>query len=175
MTTCIDINNSGTENQPLHENQEQTTQDVQEAPVDTDVEHVAMSLLEHHENESKGPSNMKSFNIEPAYQNTIENPYKETTVTLPHLVKKMPEEQLLPRPWRTFNQVVCLSYISILFCMCIGVFANRYAWRAKLQNGKGLYGLAQKWSRRAVYASYTAFVVGLIIIIIVPLTATNTI
>ncbi|XP_069133961.1 uncharacterized protein [Argopecten irradians] len=173
MTTCIDPNMSGMENQPLHENQEQTTTDVPVPPADADHEHVAMSLLEHRED--NGAPVVQTYNIEPAYQNTLENPYKETTITLPHLVKKVPEEELLPRPYRTFNQVVLLSYVSVLCCMCVGVLANRYAWRAKLQNGKGLYGLAQKWSRRAIYGSYLAFGLGFIIIILIILIATGTI
>ncbi|XP_060065133.1 uncharacterized protein LOC132545465 [Ylistrum balloti] len=159
MTTHINVNDGGTENSKT---QEQTSKEVPEAPVVTSQDQVAVSLLEQHDDD-KGAPVVMTYNIEPAYQNTLSNPYKETTITLPHLVKKVPPRELLPRPYRTFNQVLALSYVSIVCCLFIGMFANRYAWRAKIQNGKGLYALAKKWARIAVYVSYVAFVCGILI------------
>ncbi|XP_069134000.1 uncharacterized protein [Argopecten irradians] len=148
------------------EKQEKTIQESM-APASADNEHVAISLLEDHE-DKKGPA-VESFTINPVDQNTAKNPYRETTVTLPHLVKKVPQRDLLPRPYRSFNQVICLTYTSAIFCLFSGLLANRWAWRAKLQNGKGLYTLAKKWARYAVYLSYASFVMGVIIIVSVTL------
>ncbi|XP_033741531.1 uncharacterized protein LOC117328202 [Pecten maximus] len=152
--------------------QEQTTKDVPVtvAPVGTDSEHVAISLLEGHET-SKGPV-VESWTIEPV--NTEKNPNKEATITMPHLVKKIPQKELLPRPYRTFNQVVVMTYASAICCLFVGLLANRWAWHAKLQNEKGLYGLAKKWARRAVYVSYVAVVLGVIIITSITLNETLT-
>lgn len=152
------------EKQPLHENQELNKSN------DTDQNQVIVSLLENHD-EHHAPE-VPSYAMEPAYQNTLENPYRETTVTVPHLIRKVPEEDLTPRPFKSFNQILIFTYISIIFCMCIGAYANKNAWKAKIHLGKGLYGLAQKRATRAVYCSYVSIVTGFLIFIIVILAVT---
>lgn len=133
----------------------------------TDDKHVAISLVEDH-NVNNGPV-VATYAINPADQNTVKNPRKETTVTLPHLVRKVPQKDLLPRPFTSFNQVLLLSYISTIFCLFSGLLANQWAWRAKLRNGKGFYTLAERWGRRAVYASYVSIVMGTIIAVSISL------
>lgn len=158
--------NSVVERQPLHANQEEEEHTENGRP-NGNTETV-VSLIEHHPEETnKNQSKIPSYAIDPAYQNTMENPYRETTVTLPHLVRKVPSCDLTPQPWHSFNQVLILSYISIVFCCCIGVFANRNAWKAKTLRGKGLYGVAQKRAKMSVYCSYAGVGVGILIIIIV--------
>ena len=152
-----------TEMEPLNENQESPAQT---KPNEDRAEQVELSLLLETRPTQKDSNAVHTYAIESAYGNTTENPYRETTVTVPHLVKKVPEDDLTPRPWKTFNQVLCVSYISVIFCLCIGAYANREAWKAKLYNGKGLYGLAQKRAKRAVIVSYLAVVVGFIYVII---------
>ncbi|KAK3098294.1 hypothetical protein FSP39_018039 [Pinctada imbricata] len=174
--SCTAPNDSVTE--PLHQNAESTdtAQDGGEKPAIDDAEQVSVSLLVENRPVSSAQqqngTKIKSYAIEPQYQNTMENPYRETTVTVPHLVKKVPQDDLTPRPWKTFNQILLLSYISIVFCMCFGVFANRDAWKAKLYNGKGLYGLAQKRARRAAILSYVSIGAGFLIIFIVIIACT---
>lgn len=152
------------EKQPLHENQELNR------TAETDQNQVIVSLLESHE-ENHAPE-IPSYAIEPAYQNTLQNPYRETTVTVPHLIRKVPEEDLTPRPFKSFNQILIFTYLSVIFCMCIGAYANKNAWKAKIHLGKGLYGLAQKRATRAVYMSYVSFVSGILIFIIIILAVT---
>lgn len=152
------------ETEPLQLNEE-TPSDTK--PNHEDAEQVELSLLIENQQASQSKNNaVKSYAIDPTYHNTSENPYRETTVTLPHMVKKVPEDDLTPRPWKTFNQILVLSYVSVVFCLCFGVFANREAWKAKLYNGKGLYGLAQKRARRAALVSYIAVGSGLFLIIL---------
>lgn len=151
--------------QPLHINQ-----DVNKT-AETDQNQVIVSLLENHEdNHNQNAPEVTSYSIEPQYQNTLENPYRETTITVPHLVRKVPEEDLTPKPFKSFNQIIIFSYISVIFCLFIGAYANKNAWKAKIHMGKGLYGLAQKRATRAVYCSYASFVAGLIIVLICILT-----
>lgn len=161
------------EREPLQLNQESPAQT---KPNQEDHEQLELSLLiENKAAQNDNTNVLQSFAIDDAYRNTAENPYRETTMTVPHLVKKVPEEDLTPRPWKTFNQILCFSYLSVVFCIGLGVYANREAWKAKLLNGKGLYGLAQQRARRAVIVSYTAIVVGILLIVFISLAATETI
>jgi hypothetical protein len=161
-----DLDNN-VEKQPLHENQELNKSNC-------DQNQVIVSLLENHEEHQYDDHSPKipSYCIEPAYQNTLQNPYRETTITVPHLIRKVPEEDLTPRPFKSFNQILIFTYISVIFCMCIGAYANKNAWKAKIHLGKGLYGLAQKRATRAVYCSYVSFVAGVLIFIIIILAVT---
>lgn len=153
------------EEQPLHVNQEMNK------TADTDQNQVIVSLLESHEdNHNNHAPEVVSYSIEPQYQNTLQNPYRETTITVPHMVRKVPEEDLTPKPFKSFNQIIIFSYISVIFCLFIGAYANKNAWKAKIHMGKGLYGLAQKLATRAVYCSYASIVAGLIIVLICILT-----
>ncbi|XP_061176437.1 uncharacterized protein LOC133185316 [Saccostrea echinata] len=158
------------EREPLQLNQETPAET---KPNHDDAEQVELSLLIENQAPKSNGKNVSSYAIDPAYQNTTENPYRETTVTVPHLVKKVPEDDLTPPPWKTFNQILIMSYVSVFFCLCIGVFANREAWKAKMYNGKGLYGLAQKRAKRAVIISYIAVGGGFIMILLIILAVTG--
>lgn len=139
-----------------------------------DQNQVALSMVENHEN-VKNSDNPKSpdvitFSIESQYQNTSKNPYKESTATVPHLIRKVPESSLTPKPFTSFNQVIIFSYISVLFFIIIGAFAAKDAMKAKIQMGKGLYVLAKERARRAVILSYISIASGVIVVLIVVLT-----
>ena len=157
--------------EPLHQAAEPTDshKEATEKQAIDDPEQVSVSLLVPNNpptSETNG-SKPQSYVSDPAYQKTLENPYRETTVMDPHQIRKVPQDDLIPKPWKTFNQILILSYISIVFCLCGGIFANRDAWKAKLYNGKGLYGLAQKRARRAVIVSYVSIAIGVLILLIV--------
>jgi len=76
-----DLDNN-VEKQPLHENQELNKSNC-------DQNQVIVSLLENHEEHQYDDHSPKipSYCIEPAYQNTLQNPYRETTITVPHLIR----------------------------------------------------------------------------------------
>lgn len=70
---------------------------------------------------------------------TDENSVHASTTTLPRLVRKVPSVELLPTGWKSTDCLLIASYISVLLCLVTGVFANKYAWRAKRNRGRGLY------------------------------------
>ncbi|XP_061177186.1 uncharacterized protein LOC133185910 [Saccostrea echinata] len=127
-----------------------------------DPKHIDVSLVNQNQAAKSKDKKITSYEIEASK----ENPH---TMTLPHLVRKVPESDLTPRPWKTFNQILCLSYISVLFFFPIGAFANKYAWKAIRTYRKGLYVLAKKWAKPAVILSYIAVLVGCIVITIIVL------
>lgn len=131
-----------------------------------DPAHVDVSLVIQKQTAKDKDQKIPSYEIESQFKNAKENPH---TMTLPRLVRKVPESDLTPRPWTKFIQILCLSYISVLFFPLLGVFANRYAWKANRANEKGLYDLAKKWAKLAVILSYVAFGLGCITITIIVL------
>lgn len=108
-----------------------------------------------------------SYVIDEVNKNTVDNPYKESTITLPHLIRRVDSRELTPKPFTSFNQILIISYISILFFPFFGAIANMYAWKAKLKRGKGLYALAKRQAKLAVYWSLGSFASGLAVLIIV--------
>ncbi|KAL3883209.1 hypothetical protein ACJMK2_029499 [Sinanodonta woodiana] len=160
------------ERQPLHNNTEEQDADHEidhTANNNSEIKHAAKSLIEHHQGELTENEVVMSYSMEPAFHNTLENPYRETTITVPHYVKRVPSCDLTPAPYKSFNQVIVLSYLSTIFCCCIGAFAAKLALKAKLHQAKGLYGLAQRDSKRAVLLSYISFATGMAIALIIVL------
>lgn len=156
------------ERQPLHENfsDNEGIEDPGNPPEPVDP--VVDSLIEKRpEPGDENKTKTRSYAVDPCFQNTSENPYRETTVTVPHLIRRVPSSDLVPMGWRSINRVIIGTYISIVFCCITGALANRYAWKAKRYQSKGLYGLVQRDSRRAVILIYTSIGLGITILIIV--------
>lgn len=153
-----------------HENQEVDKTNV---TMDTDQNQVVLSMVEKQDNVANAPQKsgeLPSYAIESQYQNTAKNPYKETTSVVPHLIRKVPENTLTPKPFTSFNQVIVFSYISVLFFIFIGAFAAKDAMKAKIYMGKGLYQLATERAKRAVILSCISYVLCPIVVLIVILT-----
>ncbi|KAK6194865.1 hypothetical protein SNE40_000403 [Patella caerulea] len=106
---------------------------------------------------------VESFSMEPHIQNTEKNRHVESNTILPYLVRRMDSEELLPRPWKSTNQIIIVSYISILFCCFIGAAANHYAWKAKKTNNESRYHETKKFANNSVKWIYSAFACGIII------------
>ena len=182
MTSCMDPNNTSiVETEPLHENQEELSQETIPKHGSNGEE---IAMLQINQSNGGGGDNHTivacqqdpKFSMDKVYATTMENPYRETTVTVQTLKDKtVPQGEITPKPFKTFNQILLLTYLSIACCFCFGIVANRFAWKAKIHHGKGLYGLAQKRAKRALYFSYAALGLGFIIIIFIILGATHTI
>ena len=125
------------------------------------------SLIDQNTPSGGGPDDMRCFSIEPVFQNTLDNPYRETTVSVPHMVRRVPSSEMLPRPWKHLQWILIGSYISCVLCLFSGALAFHYARKAKKHQSKGLYGLMQRDSRFAVWLIYVSFVVGILLIIII--------
>lgn len=108
-----------------------------------------------------------SYAIDEVNKNTEYNPYKESTITVPHLIRRVNSRELIPKPFTSFTQLLVISYISILFFPFFGAIANMYAWKAKIERGKGLYTLAKRRARLALYWSLGSFASGLAVLTIV--------
>ncbi|XP_062579136.1 uncharacterized protein LOC134241058 [Saccostrea cucullata] len=146
----------------LEEGREKESPTTEPQSSQADPKHVNVSLVKQNQAAKSKDQKITSYEI----QASKENPH---TMTLPHLVRKVPESDLTPRPWTTFNQILCLSYISVLFFFPIGAFANKYAWKAIRTYRKGLYVLAKKWAKPAIILSYIAVLVGCIVITVIVL------
>lgn len=155
------------ERQPLHASLDDTTPYPGNHQDTSELDPSIAALIERRKIPPNSEGAPISFAIDPVFQNTAENPYRETTVTVPHLVRRVPSCDLVPKPWTSFRCVIIGSYISVLFCLFTGAAANKYAWRAKQQQSKGLYGLAQRDSRYAVILIYISIALGLVIAIII--------
>ncbi|KAL5010306.1 hypothetical protein ScPMuIL_012611 [Solemya velum] len=155
------------ERQPLHKSQDETDA-VADCAVNNDQDHVVVSLIERKPGESHKEPEAVSFSVDPVFQNTQENPYKETTITVPS-DRRVPTSNLVPKPWKNFNQILIMTYVSIVFFIFTGAFANKYAWKAKMHHSKGLYGLAQRDIKYAVTCGYVSFTIGfLLFFVIIP-------
>ncbi|KAK6172796.1 hypothetical protein SNE40_016384 [Patella caerulea] len=100
---------------------------------------------------------VESYSMDPYIKNTKEDKNLESNTILPYLVRKVDSKELLPRPWTSTNQLLIASYISVLCCCFIGVFANRYAWKAKSYNNRSRYHEAKQYARKSVKWMYAAF------------------
>ncbi|CAL1538372.1 unnamed protein product [Lymnaea stagnalis] len=133
-------------------------------------EQVSVSLI------GSGPSrgdrkNGYSTYSDPDFENNSENPYKDTTESDINL-RHIPIGDLVPRPWKTFEQVMVAAYVSIIFCIITGLLAVRYARRGKRHQSKGLMGMAQRDLKLAVWCIYASVALGvLIFLIIIPIAA----
>ncbi|CAE1249838.1 unnamed protein product [Acanthosepion pharaonis] len=163
-----DNGNHSSERQPLHKEIHDDT----DFSNDLNVHNGAMSvdvtsLIDQNTPSSSVPDDMRSFSIEPVFQNTLDNPYRETTVSVPHMVRRVPSSEMLPRPWKHLQWILIASYISLFLCIPSGALAYHYATKAMKHHSKGLYGLMQRDSRFAVWLIYASFVMGILLIIII--------
>ncbi|KAK6987036.1 hypothetical protein BgiMline_016711 [Biomphalaria glabrata] len=108
---------------------------------------------------------------EPDFENSSENPYRDTTESDINL-RHIPLGDLVPRPWKTFEQVMIASYVSVVFFIVTGLFAVRYARRGKRHQSKGLMGMAQRDLKMAVWCVYASIAFGVLIyFLIIPIVA----
>ncbi|XP_013418525.1 uncharacterized protein LOC106179447 isoform X1 [Lingula anatina] len=146
----------GVDSTPTHnENTAQLTKAREAGEVDEN-EIVVMEA----EEEEPGPA---TFAIEPGFRNTPDNPCRESTITVPHLVRKVASEELVPKGWKSLNRVLIVTYISYLFCPFIACAANAWVWKAIRAREKGVYARTQEYSRMAVIAVYVAIPLGVVI------------
>ncbi|GFS02122.1 hypothetical protein ElyMa_006437700 [Elysia marginata] len=100
-----------------------------------------------------------------------ENPYRDTTESDINL-RQFALGDLVPRPWKTFEQVMIASYVSVVFNIITGLLAVRYARRGKRHQSKGLMGMAQKDLKYAVWCIYASVALGILLFfIIIPIAA----
>ena len=100
-----------------------------------------------------------------------ENPYRDTTESDINL-RQFALGDLVPRPWKTFEQVMIASYVSVIFNIITGLLAVRYARRGKRHQSKGLMGMAQKDLKYAVWCIYASVALGILLFfIIIPIAA----
>ena len=154
------------ERQPLHEGQEEPDRS-SEPPPTNDANQTGQSLIRHVD-ETADNDMVSPYQIDPALvSNAYENPYKETTDTTQNFIRRVPSADLVPSPYKKFNHVIILSVIGAVFCFVTGIFAIRLARAAKTHHSKGLYGLAQRDSKKAVIISYLGIVISVLIVIVV--------
>lgn len=139
---------------------------------DVEINPAAASLIENHGNreQTRGAhvGVINTYTIDSCFQNTSENPYRETTVTVPHLLRKVPSEDLVPTGWKTINRIIVASYLSMFCCLLTGIIANHYAWEAKTDRSRGLYTLVQRQTKAAVTLIYVSVAIGAVLIIVIP-------
>ncbi|XP_005101424.1 uncharacterized protein LOC101847735 [Aplysia californica] len=111
--------------------------------------------------------NLPTFSVVEHEKNTSANPRKEDTFALPHLVRRIDSAEVLPKPFKSTNQLICAAFSSIICCIVIGAFAAKYAMKAKIQRNKGTYSSAQVSAKRAFYLVIAAVVCGILIVTIV--------
>lgn len=123
------------------------------------------SLIRHTddtpENDLVSPYNVDATRVTDAY----ENPYRETTDTTQNFIRRVPSSDLVPAPYKKFNHVIILSVIATVFFFFVGVFAIRLARNAKAHHSKGLYGLAQRDSKKSAILSYLSLTLGFLSIV----------
>ncbi|KAH3727907.1 hypothetical protein DPMN_053853 [Dreissena polymorpha] len=94
-----------------------------------------------------------------------ENPYRETTDNNQTLKLRVPSSDLVPKPYKKFSHVLILAIVGAALFVFVGVFAVRLARNAKVHHSKGLYGLAQRDSKKSVILSYLSLTLGFLLII----------
>ncbi|KAK6194867.1 hypothetical protein SNE40_000405 [Patella caerulea] len=120
--------------------------------------------------EEKG---VESYSMDPYIKNTSENKNLEANTILPYLVRRRNSEELLPRPWKSVNQLIIVSYVSAVLCCFLGVVANHFAWRAKKTKNENRYHETKKFGKRSVIFIYLAFAGFLTMCIYIPIIILN--
>lgn len=140
--------------------------------IDHPSSQVSSSSLIHSESAQRDPKNGYSTYSDSDLHSLSDNPYKDTTESDINL-RQLPLGDLIPRPWKTFEQVMLASYISAVIFLFTGLFAVRYARRGRRHQSKGLMGMAQKDLRLAVRLIYASAALGFILFfIVIPIAAT---
>lgn len=103
---------------------------------------------------------------DPDFDNNSENPYRDTTESDIN-IRHIPLADLVPRPWKTFEQVMIASYVSIVLFLITGLLAVRYARNGKRHQTKGLMGMAQKDLKMAVWFIYASVALGILLYLII--------
>nr|KAG5707767.1 hypothetical protein BaRGS_015927 [Batillaria attramentaria] len=121
-------------------------------PAKDDVEaciadHTDVSAYVETSHNEKTDQHFLAFAVEEHQQNTADNPHREGTSLAPILVRRADSEELLPRPLKSMNQLVGLSYLSFLCCLVCAAYAVDKSWRAKLKRNDGLLSSASDEAR----------------------------
>lgn len=163
------------ERQPLHEGQEEPDRCSDPlSPPSGDANQTGQSLIRHVEDTNENDM-VSPYHIDPALvSNAYENPYKETTDTTQNFIRRVPSADLVPSPYKKFNHIIILSIVSTIFFFVTGIFAIKLARAAKTHHSKGLYGLAQRDSKKAAILSYLSFTLGVLLIIAIIIIAEST-
>ncbi|GAB1610884.1 uncharacterized protein LOC115215703 [Argonauta hians] len=125
------------------------------------------SLIDQHTPSGTGPEDMRAFSIEPVFMNTSDNPYRETTVSVPHMVRRVPSAEMLPRPWKHLQWVLIATCISFVFFFPTAIVAYHYVQKTLKHQSKGLYGLMQRDGKFAVWFVYISFAAGILLWVII--------
>ena len=136
-----------------------------------DPNQTGQSLIRHVD-ETADSDLVSPYSRDPtALNDAYENPYKETTDTSQSFIRRVPSSDLVPAPFKKFNHVLILSVVGAVFFIFTGLFAVRLARNAKMQHSKGLYGLAQRDSKKSTILSYLSIFLGVLMIIIIVIVA----
>ena len=71
-------------------------------------------------------------------------------------------QELLPRPFKSMNQLLCWSYLSMLCCCGFAVYAVEHAWEAKQKRNDGVFTASVKEAKTACLCMKLALGVGLV-------------
>ncbi|KAH9504696.1 hypothetical protein Btru_062590 [Bulinus truncatus] len=124
---------SRSDHQPLPQSDESAP----DFDVPAEPEQVSVSLIG---SGTRGTDRKNGYSTysEPDFENSSENPYRDTTESDINL-RHIPLGDLVPRPWKTFEQVMIASYVSLVFFIITGLMAVRYARRGKRHQSKDVY------------------------------------
>ena len=149
-----------------YQNQNPVTND---SDSQTEKRRIVESLIENRQGQTDHDTHeIASFVIDESFKNTEDNRNREATVTVPFLVRKTSSRNLVPRPWKSITQLIIVSYVSFLFCVITGAYANHYAWEAQRNRELGLLSEAKKFAYSSAYCIYISFVIGALLIVIIP-------
>ncbi|XP_041354462.1 uncharacterized protein LOC121372236 [Gigantopelta aegis] len=127
------------------------------------------SYIEHkREQTATDKQEVDSFVIAEGFKNTEDNRHREATVTVPFLVRKTASRNLVPSPWRSITQLIVVSYVSVLFCVVTGAFANHYAWKAMRCRELGLLSESKKFAASSACCIYISFAIGAVLLVVIP-------
>lgn len=143
----------------------QSYQAPQDGDAAADQEFVSASLIGAGHPRGHSENDFLAYS-EPDFENSSENPYRDTTESDINL-RHIPLADLVPRPWKTFEQVIVASYISVALCFVTGLLSVRYARRGRKHQSKGLMGMAQKELKMAVWFIYASVAFGILLFLII--------
>ncbi|XP_059170961.1 uncharacterized protein LOC131952365 [Physella acuta] len=147
-------------------------------PASNDDKHsknIHYDQTEHHTIIRVEPSTneVNSFAMENHQKNTTRNPMKEATSIAPVLIRRTESNEILPKPFTKFSQLIVCSYLSMLCCCICGAMAVKRAVHAKIRRNQGVYVVAQKKARQAggwiLAAVLFGLSIGIIIAVVVSL------
>jgi len=153
------------ETQPLQ--QAESGDDADTRNTDQNPNLTGTSLIRHTDDQQETDL-VSPYHVDPKLvTDAYENPYRETTDNTQTFIRRVPSSDLVPKPYTKFNHVLVLSIVATVFFCFVGIFAVRFAKSAKMHHSKGLYGLAQRDSKRAVIVSYLGLALGTLLVVVI--------